>query len=198
MRARLWVPVVLCLSLWSVQTVQAEGPRRPGTRRILEVTGGTTLSGGTGPALGARIGRGATLKGTPIRAYVIGGVDYGVTRRLDEGGARDERRDLSLGAGARLYIGLPDRLRLHAEVLFGTNRSRSEMWIPNGPKAEAYAWTPQLSLAGGLAYRVLYELSLGVGVRWMWSRDGLSDLREARGEEPLRPVSVLAGATWHF
>lgn len=194
------VGLVLFCSLAFALPVSAQDQPRPrgGTHKLLELGLGLTLGGEARPAASLLVGHGAKLKGTPLRVYLIGELGYSMAHRQGVQAVSDERSDLLLAAGMRVYVAAPDRWRFFFDIEAGTSRSWSELALANGPLVRSEAWSPALSLAGGLQYRVLYELSVGLRVRWLAAADGLRDVREVRGEPRFRPWSSSAVATWHF
>ncbi len=192
---------VLCALLASpaALTRAQDRPKPRGTHFILEGGVGTSLAASPRPAIDLSAGVGARLYRTPLRGYLITQLGYGQSQRDESRAWPEERRsDLSLSAGVRLYVSLPDRLRLHVDVLGGSGWVRSELEREGGGVLTEGGWFPQLTLAPGLQYRLYRELSLGVRAKWLVSRTGFDAARDAAGVERHQPWSALAGITWHF
>ncbi len=182
-----------------VTRAQQGRPTPRGTHFILEGGVGTSLSASPRPAFDVSGGVGARLPRTPLRGYLIAQLGYVQSRRDESRTWPEERRqDVSLTAGLRLYASLPDRLRLHVDVLGGSGWVRSELERPAGRVLIEEGWFPQLTLSPGLQYRLYRELSLGVRAKWLLSKTSVDAVREAASVERRHPWSVLAGVTWHF
>ncbi len=202
-RSQILAAAVLVLSalLLCPLTVTRAQDRPPprGTHFILEGGLGTSLSAAPRPAFDVSWGLGARLYRTPLRGYLLAQVGYVESRRDESRAWPEERRqDVSLSAGLRLYLSLPDRLRLHVDVLGGGGWVRSELDRSTGSVLTEQGWFPQLTLAPGLQYRLYREFSLGVRVKWLVSKTALDAARDAALVERRHPWSVLAGVTWHF
>lgn len=170
-----------------------------GTHFILEGGVGATLSSSPRPVFDVSAGVGGRFYRTPLRGYLLAQLGYLQSEREESSAFPEERRqDLSLAAGLRLYVSLPDRLRLHVDVLGGSGWVRSELQRSAGSVLTEQGWFPQLTLSPGLQYRIYRELSVGVRAKWLVSRTGIDAVRDAAGAERRHPWSALVGCTWHF
>lgn len=170
-----------------------------GTHFILEGGLGASLSSSPRPVFDASAGVGGRFYRTPLRGYFITQLGYLQSQRDESRAFPEERRqDLSLSAGLRLYVSLPDRLRLHVDVLGGSGWVRSELARADGSVLTEQGWFPQLTLSPGLQYRLYRELSVGVRAKWLVSKTGLDAVRDVAGVKPRHPWSLLVGVTWHF
>ncbi len=191
----LWAWLASPLSVARAQ----ERPVPRGTHFLLEGGLGTSLSPSPRPVFDVSAGVGARLYHTPLRGYLLTQLGYLQSRRDESSAWPEERRqDLTFGMGLRVYVSLPDRLRLHVDVLGGGGLVRSELARSDGHVLREDGWFPQLTLSPGLQYRLYRELSLGVRAKWVVSKTGLDAARDAAGIERRHPWSALAGITWHF
>lgn len=171
----------------------------PGTHFILEGAVGASLSSAPRPVLDLSAGVGGRFYRTPVRAYLLTQLGYLQSQREESRAFPEERRrDLSLSTGLRLYVSLPDRLRLHVDVLGGSGWVRSELRRADGSVLTEQGWFPQLTVSPGLQYRIYRELSVGVRAKWLVSKTSLDAVRDAAGVERRHPWSALVGITWHF
>ena len=189
----------LALLVPAGRTSAQHGARAPGTHYLLEGGAGVSLARLPGPSFDVSVGAGGRLLGTPLRGYALAQVGYGrLDREETRAWAEERRQDVSLSAGVRLYLALPDRLRVHLDVLGGPGWVSSELSRRGAASLDERRWYPQLILAPGAQFRLFRELSLGLRAKWLVSKTGLDALREAAGVERRHPWSLLAGTTWHF
>ncbi len=194
---------LLVLTMWLLSPLTVahaqERPTPRGTHFMLEGGVGASLSSAPRPVFDVSAGVGARLYRTPLRGYLITQLGYLQSQRDESRAWPEERRqDLALGAGVRLYVSLPDRLRLHLDVLGGSGWVRSELVRRGSSVSTEEGWFPQLTLSPGLQYRLFRELSVGVRAKWIVSKTGLDAAREAAAVARRHPWSALAGVTWHF
>jgi hypothetical protein len=178
-------------------------PRAAGTHFLVEVSGGGTLIGGRGPAVGGMLGVGGALRGLPLRFYLVGELAYlsstesGASSLIPDG-FRDARSQRDLALGLRVYLPIYGGLRLFADALGGGSYHAGSIEGPGLPTRSSSGWAPLGVFATGLQVRFIQQLAVGLRVRFTLSRDELDGLREAMGDAATRPVSFMAGLTWHF
>lgn len=193
---RLWWLVLLCCACCSVA---APARAERGTHFVGEAGLGVSLPQVVRPAFDLTLGAGGRLSRSPLRGYAL--TQFAFTQsgsERDPSWGEERRKDVSIGGGVRLYVALPDRLRLHVDGLLNAAFVRVQVMQPSGRVLSERDWYPQFVLAPGLQYRLYRELSIGVRAKWLVSKTGYDQLRAVRGAERRHPWSLLAGATWHF
>ncbi|MDH5672622.1 MAG: hypothetical protein OEZ06_10765 [Myxococcales bacterium] len=175
----------------------------PGTHFLLEFDAGATITGDAGPSVAAFAGIGGKLRLFPPRFYGILMAAYshyesrvaGV-QALDP--ADEWGRFVDLGGGLRVYLPVAGELRLLADGLLGRSHVQGRYQQLGLSPIEEERWLNFASVAIGLQYRWIHELSVGTRLGLAFNEKGLvASQRDAGTRDAARP-SISAGVTWHF
>jgi hypothetical protein len=183
-------------------TVRPSG-RQDGTHFLAEVNGGGTVSGGRGPMVGGLLGIGGKLRALPFRFYLVGefaysgGIDDGISPTLGTS-FRDERARRDLDFGLRVYLPLLGPVRLFGDVLGGASYVTTSLERQGLPTLSGGGWSGLAVAAVGLQVRLISQLSFGARVRFALTSEETDGLRATMGSSSHRPITCMAGMTWHF
>ena len=164
--------------------------RKRGTHFFAELQAGAPMSAPSGPSGALLLGGGGKMPGSPLRVYFI--TEFGMAARSGQQPG-DAGQLLWLAPGLRLYLPLPVGLRVFAELSAGAVYLRDEV-IAGRSDIYVSRWETQLTIAGGLQYRFIRELSVGARMAHRFVDDTRQDtrLRQWGGWTPTGSV------TWHF
>lgn len=169
----------------------------PGTHFLLEAYGGANFAQGIGSTVGLRGGVGGKVPGLPLRLYWLNEVSYSSSRSA--GGAFiDESDVLDAATGIRGYVPIWGPVRIFGDALVGGTYTSTTLQGPSLRPARAGNWYGSGLLGGGVQFRILPSLSLGVRVLARLTRDPFAELRSRLKLNSSVPFTVSAGATWHL
>lgn len=179
--------------------VERQHPR--GTHFLSEFNGGVHL-GDEGSALQALLGVGGKPRGFPLRFYLVGEVGYSsieqISRGVDGGAIQDLRGSLDLAAGLRIYWPVLGSLRLFVDGLLGVSRVDATLHHQGFRSLHSNDFYLAGIMAGGVQYRLIRSLSLGLRLRVTLAEDGLAEPRRALLGSSSTRTSLTGGLTWHF
>jgi len=106
--------------------------------------------------------------------------------------------DYSSTQAKAVVLPIVSELRVFVEGLLGASLASARYTEPGLATLHAREWLGLALLSGGLQWRVLYQLSLGVRVSLALNPSGLTGVARYAGLHDGGRLALTGGVTWHF